>query len=229
MIDSPSAIDPLVAEGPRAAVDTLRPGLNFQRILFLDQPGPLMADLATGDIRRYESGPPVSLPMISDSFDLARLRRMQVQIGRDLRPSSVSQTLLSLDVESAACVVDVRISSENLLEIVASHGGVPPSAVHAGSSPAFVIVVEQASGEVEVSARNAETLDSISLSLSVADRSAAMVTVGGPSMRTTGQYGRRRSAPVLIDLEHHLEPVDRLRHVGRRARSVAGAARRRIG
>jgi hypothetical protein len=188
-----------------------------------------MADLATGDIRRYESGPPVSVPMVSDTFDLGRVRRVQVQIGRDLRPSPVSQTLLSLDVVSASCVVDVRITAQSQLEIVASNGTVPRATRPAGSSPAFVIVLEHANGSVSVAARNAETLDAISMTLDPADLSAAVVTVGGPSVRTTGRYGRRRSIPVLIDLEHHLEPADQLRRAARKARAVAGAVRRRIG
>jgi hypothetical protein len=226
--DAPSAIDPLVAEGPRSAVETLRPALNLQRVLFLGERGPLMADLATGDIRRYESGPPVSVPMVSDTFDLTRVRRMQVQVTRDLRPSSVSQTLLSLDIASAPCVVDVRITVDNVLEVVASNGASARATTHAGSSPAFVIVLEHADGNVSVAARNAETLEPISVKLDLADLTAATVTVCGPSVRT-GRYGRRRTIPVLIELEHHLEPLDQLRQAARRARTVAGDVRRRIG
>lgn len=230
MNDTPSAIDPLVAEGPRVPAETLRPGLNLQRVLLLAEPGPMMADLATGDIRRYESGPPVSVPMMSDTFDLGKLRRMQVQVTRDPRPSSVGQSLLSLDISSAHCIIDVRISSDDVLEVAASgEGAAAPATTQSGSSPAFVIVVVQAGGKVEVTARNAETLESISSTVELADLTSARVTICGPSTRATGRYGRRRSIPVHIDLQHHLEPVDQLRQAARRARTIAGAVRRRIG
>jgi hypothetical protein len=228
--DAPSAIDPLVAEGPRVPVETLRPGLNLQRVLLLGEPGPMMADLATGDIRRYESGPPVSVPMVSDTFDLGKLHRMQVQVIRDPRPSPLGQSLLSLDIASAGCIVDVRISADNVLEVATSgEGAAAPARTKSGTSPAFVIVVEQADGKVEVAARNAETLESISSTVELADLTSASVTVCGPSVRATGCYGRRRSIPVHIDLQHHVEPADQLRQAARKARTIAGAVRRRIG
>jgi hypothetical protein len=228
--EAPTAIDPLVAEGPRGPVETLRPGLNLQRVLLLDEPGPMMADLATGDIRRYESGPPVSVPMVSDTFDLGKLRRMQVQVTRDPRPSSVGQILLSLDVASARCIVDVRISADDVLEVVPSgEGAAAPARTKSGTSPAFVIVVKQADGRVEVAVRNAETLESISSTVELADLTSASVTVCGPNVHATGRYGRRRSVAVHIDLQHHVEPTDQLRQAARRARTIAGAVRRRIG
>lgn len=229
MNDAPSAIDPLVAEGPRAPVETLRPGISLERLLFLDEPGPMMADLATGDIRRYESGPPVSVPMVSDSFDLARIKRLQVQIIRDPRPSSTSHTLLSLDIVSADCAVQVRISATNRLELVTTGScDVPVVSVPAGASPAFVIVVETAGAQVTVSARNAETLDFSSLVVEPADLGNAVLTVGGPPATADGVLGRRRTVPVLVELAHHGEPVDQLRRAVRGARRAAGSIRSRV-
>lgn len=225
MIDSPTSIDPLVAEGPRTPLETLRPAVSLQRVLILDEPGPLMADLATGDIRRYESGPPVSVPMVSDVFDLGRVRRLQVQLIRDPRPSAVSQTLISLDIESSGSSAEVRITADNTLLLLPTGGfGSTPIVGPAGESPAFVIVVEQTNGLVTLSARNAETSDQISLECEPGDLSSVM-TIGGPSTRASGEFGRRRSIPVHIEMQHHGEPVDQLHRVVRGARRVAGSIR----
>ena len=225
MIDSPTSIDPLVAEGPRTPLETLRPAVSLQRVLILDEPGPLMADLATGDIRRYESGPPVSVPMVSDVFDLGRVRRLQVQLIRDPRPSAVSQTLMSLDIESSGSSAEVRITADNTLLLLPTGGfGSTPIVGPAGESPAFVIVVEQTNGLVTLSARNAETPDQISLECEPGDLSSVM-TIGGPSTRASGEFGRRRSIPVHIEMQQHGEPVDQLHRVVRGARRVAGSIR----
>ncbi len=225
MIDSPTSIDPLVAEGPRAPLETLRPAVSLQRVLILDEPGPMMADLATGDIRRYESGPPVSVPMVSDVFDLGRVRRLQVQLIRDPRPSAVSQTLLSLDIESSESSAEVRLTADNTLMLLPTGGfGSTPIVRPAGESPAFVIVIEQSSGLVTLSARNAETLDQISLESEPGDLYSVM-TIGGSSTRTTGEYGRRRSIPVHVEMQHHGEPVDQRHRAVRGARRVAGSIR----
>ena len=146
------------------------------------------------------------------------------------RTRSVGQTLLSLDILSAGCIVDVRISADDLLEIAATGEGISELEKQpAGSSPAFVIVVEQIDGIVEVAARNAENLQPISSAVELSDLTRASLTVGGPSVQATAMFGRRRATPVLISLERELEPVDQLRQVARRARAIAGAARRRIG
>ena len=108
-------------------------------------------------------------------------------------------------------------------------GAAAPARTKSGTSPAFVIVVEQDDGKVEVAARNAETLESISSTVELADLTSASVTVCGPSLPATGRYGRRRSIPVHIEIQHHVEPADRLRQAARRARTIAGAVRRRIG
>lgn len=227
MNDAPSAIDPLVAEGPRTPVETLRPMESLQRLLLLDEPGPMMVDLATSDIRRYESGPPVSVPMVSDTFDLGAVRRLQVQLIADPRPSSTSDTLFALNIVSARCLVDVRVSATNQLELIPTGScDVPAVSVPAGASPAFVIVIETAQGQVTVSARNAETLDFTSLVLDVADLSEAVLTVGGPSVSTKG---RRHTIPVHIDIAHHGEPVDQLRRAARGVRRVAGSIRDKVG
>lgn len=225
MNDAPSAIDPLVAEGPLAPVETLRPAPSLQRVLLLDDPGPAMVDLESGDIRRYESGPPVSVPMVSNVFDLSRVRRLQLQILQDPRPSSVSQTLASLDVRSAGLIVDVRATPAGLLEVTSSGSLEQSTAGPLGSSPALVVVIEFDRTSVRVSARNADTLTSIRLDLEVGDGTAAALTVGGQSTRVTDTIGRRRTIPVLIELEHHSEPIDRVSRVLGRVRHVAGVMR----
>lgn len=229
MIDGPSEIDPLVAEGPRAPVETLRPGLSLERVLLLDEGRPLMADLATGDIRPYESGPPVSVPMWSDHFDLSTIGRLQVQVTRDPRPASVSQTLLAVDVSSAQSAVDVRLTPSNVLEICGS-GKAQDHRLElpAGGSPAFVIAVDSADETVTVSVRNAETLDFTSVSFDAADTSRTVVTVGGPSQRSGSASGRRRSVPVLIEIHPARVPVDHFRRALRGARRIGGALRQRV-
>ncbi len=229
MTDGPTAIDPLVAEGPRAPVEALRPGLSLQRVVLFGEDGPLMADLATGDIRRYESGPPVSVPMVSDRFDLGAVGRLQIQITQDPRPSSTAQTLLGLDVQSAGAAVDVRILPSNLLEIVGS--GLASNATittPAGVSPAYVIVIEHNGDHITVSVRNAETLEFTSLVIDAADTSDSVVSIGGPSERSGFSAGRRRSVPVLIDVQKPPTPVDQLARATRLARRLAGTVRNRV-
>ena len=229
MIDGPTAIDPLVAEGPPLPVETLRPGLSLQRVLLLDESGLLMADLATGDIRRYESGPPVSVPMVSDRFDLGSAGRIQIQITRDPRPTSVAQPLFGIDIHSARSAVDVRILPSNSLEIAGSGRALPASVTApAGGSPAFVIVVEYANEQMTVSVRNAETLDFTSLTIDVADPSDSVVSIGGPSDRSGSTVGRRRSVPVLIDVQKQSTPADHVTRVVSGVRRLVGAARQRV-
>lgn len=225
MNDGPSPIDPLVAEGPLAPVDTLRPAPSLQRIILLDEAGPMMVDLESGDVRRYESGPPVSVPMVSDRFDLSQVRRLQIQLLRDPRPSSVSQTLLSLDVSSAGMVIDVRATPDNVLEVSVS--GAIEAAVSGplGASPAVVVVIETQDSALRVSARNADTLTSTVLEVEAGNCSNATLTVGGPSSRITGTIGRRRTIPVQVDLAHHGEPIDQLRRGLLAARRLARSVR----
>lgn len=229
MTDGPTAIDPLVAEGPRAPVESLRPGLSLQRVLLFDPDGPMMADLATGDIRRYESGPPVSVPMVSDRFDLGSVGRLQLQLTRDPRPTSTAQTLVGLDVRSANSAVDVRILPTNLLEIVGSGRASDVSiTASAGMSPAYVIVIEHDGDKVTVAVRNAETLDFTSVVVDVSDATDSVLSIGGPSDRSGGAPGRRRSVPVLIDVQKAPTPVDQLARVARGARRLAGVVRNRV-
>lgn len=230
MIDPPATIDPLVAEGPRQAVDTLRPGLNLQRVLLLDEPGLLMADLATGDIRPYENGPPVAIPMVSDHFDLGAIRRLQFQVNRDPRPSSTSQTLFGLELVPRRSAVDISITPDNRLEIRGSgRASAISSSGPAGVSPAFVIVVEPGDEQLAVSVRNAETLTPIVAQFDSPPGYEGRVVVGGPSELSERPLGRRRSTPVLVEVQRRVDPVDRIRRVASEMRRVAGAARRRIG
>ena len=229
MKNGPTAIDPLVAEGPSAPVETLRPGLSLQRVVLFEEDGPFMADLATGDIRRYESGPPVSVPMVSDRFDLRSVGRLQIQLTRDPRPTSLAQTLIGIDIGSAESSVDVRILPSNFLEIVGSGLASSESvSTAAGSSPAFVVVIQLDDEKLTVSARNAETLDFTSLSIEVASGANSVLSIGGPSHRSGLPAGRRRSVPVQIDVQRPPTPVDQLARAARGARRLAGAVRNRV-
>ena len=198
-------------------------------MLLLDESGLLMADLATGDIRRYESGPPVSVPMVSDRFDLGSAGRIQIQITRDPRPTSTAQPLIGIDINSAGTAVDVRILPSNLIEIVGSGRASPASVTApAGGSPAFVMVVEYTNEQMTVSVRNADTLDSTSLIIDVADPSNSVVTIGGPSDRSGSAMGRRRSVPVLIDVQKPPTTVDQVTRLVSGIRRLVSAARQRV-
>lgn len=227
MIDGPSPIEPLLVEGPRVPMETLRPLVSFQRVLLLNGGPPSMVDLATGDIRRWENGPAVQVPCVSSPFELAAYARIQTQVLRDPRPSPVDLVLLSLAIGDL--VVDVVETTARELEI--RSGG--PSRVMAsspiGGSSAIVIVIEPAMSqdvsEVKVSARNAETVEAIDTTVSISG-SVATLTIGGPSTAVTGRYGRRRLIPASVDVALRAEPIDQFRRVARKARSVAGNLRK---
>lgn len=228
MIDGPSPIDPLLAEGPRAPMDTLRPAASLQRVLLLDGGEPLMADLATGDIRRWENGPPLSVPCVSTPFELSLYTRIQVQVLRDPRPSSVDLVLLSMNVGHLA--IDVVETTQRRLEIRSAPGGLPSATTAIGESPAIVIVIEPAEADgtkkVTISARNAETAEVIQSTVPC-PQSVATLTIGGPSTSMTGRYGRRRLTPVHLEVVTRGEPIDQFRRVARRARRVITSIRRR--
>lgn len=228
MTDGPSAIDPLVAEGPLAPVESLRPAPSLQRVLILDSPTPQMVDLAAGNVRPYENGPPVSVPMTSTRFDFAALTRLQVQVLRDPRPTSLDTTLLSLQLADAGVVVDVRETPDGTLRIDAPSGS---ASGPIGASPAVVVVVTRIATEqthrLSVTARNAETMTHVEHELAVATTTNAMVTIGGPTSDITGQHGRRRTIPVHLETSVPVEPVDQMRRAVRGAKRVAGSIRAR--
>lgn len=231
MTDSPSAIDPLVAQGPLAPVESLRPAPSLQRVLILDTPTPHMIDLAGGNVRPYENGPPVSIPMTSTRFDLASIERLQVQVLRDPRPTSADTTLFSLHLGDGNRTIDVRETSNG--KLVIDVGEPDPMTTPIGESPAVVIVVTRSSTEstqhVTVSARNAETMEESSTTFDIATVSNAMVTIGGPTTEVAGRVGRRRTIPVQIHTAHTVEPVDQVRRVLRGAKRAAGSIRGRVG
>lgn len=231
MTDGASAIDPLVAAGPLVPVGPLRPAPSLQRIVVLGGAIPKMIDLSGGNIRPYENGPPVSVPMTSTRFDLASLDRLQVQLLRDPRPSSVDSTLFSLHLADADRFVDVRETPDGSL--VLDDDRTTPTTSPIGESPAVVIVVSSASTETShhlvVSARNAETMQATQIELDVATLTNTTVTIGGPTAERTGTIGRRRTIPVQIDTALPPQPIDQVRRAVRGAKRVAGSMRGRIG
>lgn len=228
MIDGPSPIEPLLAEGPRTPMETLRPLVNFQRVLLLNGEAPRMVDLATGDIRLWENGPSVLVPCVSTPFDLSSYALIQVQVLRDPRPTSVDLTLFSMNLGGAA--IDVVETTTRLLEIrsEAESSGLVSTAI--GGSSAIVIMIEpfmlDGVSHMKVSARNAETVESIELSVPI-HGSVAILTIGGPSSPITGAYGRRRLIPAHLDVAVRVEPVDQFRRVARKARLLVGSLRKK--
>jgi hypothetical protein len=230
--DGPSSINPLVREAPFVPMETLRPAANLQRVLLLDRPGPQMADLASGDVRRYENGPPISIPMVSTRFDLGAIDRLQIQVLRDPRPTSISTTLVSLHLGEAKITIDVVESPDGQL-LITSSGGRGPRQISGpiGASPAVVVVVQPDAQDatVAVTARNAETMESLEMKTSASSLTKTLVTIGGPTTEVTGAYGRRRSIPVHVELTTSTGPVDQLQRGLRLARRIAASARNRAG
>lgn len=228
MIDGPSPIEPLLVEGPRAPMETLRPLVNLQRVLLLDGDMPFMVDLATGDIRQWENGPPLLVPCVSTPFELAAYVRIQAQVLRDPRPASVDLILLSIQLGTRA--IDVVETTRRRLEVRTE--GAPSALVSSaiGESLAIVIVIEPVHedgvSEVRISARNAETAEAIETAVSV-PMSIATLTIGGPSTAITGVYGRRRLIPANLEVARRVEPIDQFRRVARKARRVVGNLRAR--
>ena len=234
MIDGPSPIDPLVVEGPLLPVENLRPLVSLQRMVLLDQAGPLMADLATGDIRRYENGPPVSVPMVSNEIDFGDVERLQVQVLRDPRPTSVETILCSLWIADSDASFEVSEGVGQRLVVRTSVGGKTNEVTAAiGGSMAIVIVFEQHEVDgryrVTIRARNADGMDWINDDVVVGEVTGTTLTVGGPTTTRNGLYGRTRMIPVQLDVVLRSEPVDQVRRAVRGAKRAAGALRSRVG
>jgi hypothetical protein len=213
-------------------METLRPAANLQRVLLLHRPGPQMADLDSGDVRRFENGAPISVPMVSTRFDLGAIGRLQIQVLRDPRPTSTSTTLVSIHLEAAKITIDVAESPSGQL-LISSSGGREPRRVSGpiGRSPAIVVVIEpdEQDAAVSVTARNAETMESLEMRTSVSSFAETLVTVGGPTTEAAGTFGRRRLIPVHIELTAPVGPVDQLQRGLRLARRIASSARNRAG
>lgn len=234
MIDGPSAIDPLVAEGPLLPMETLRPLASLQRVVLLDRPGPMMADLETGDFRQYENGPPVSVPMVSNVVDFAAIDRLQVQVLRDPRPTSVEVTLLSLHLGDAGVTIDVRESPMQKMSLhMTDSAGHKEVTAPIGKSSAIVVVIERNAVEgqqhLTVQARNAESMSWTSVDADVSETGGTTLTVGGPTTAVDGMYGRSRMIPVQLEVTLHGEPIDQVRRVVQGARRAVGALRSRVG
>lgn len=226
MIDGASSIDPLVAEGPLLPVETLRPAPSLQRVLLLDHAQPRMADLASGDIRGWENGPPVSVPLVSTAFALDSYARLQVQVLRDPRPTSVDVVLVSMGCGSA--VIDIVETTSAELLIRSSKGDAVRAPI--GGSPAIVTAFypDIDNGTLKITARNAETLEGIEANVRISWWDSAMLTIGGPLTDETHTHGRRRLIPVHIDFERPRLPAEQVRRAVSGARRVAGAVRDRV-
>jgi len=211
------SIDPARIEGPRVPVDTVRPVVSEQRVLLLDGAQPEMLDLAAGEVRPWENGPPITVPCESAPFQIADFALLQIQLVRDLRSASTDLTLLSLVVGDQT--IEVSDRSDGQLVVA----GPDQSAERPiGTSPAIVITIEPLLAEGDfvatVSARNAENAESCSLTVPLPNE-LATITIGGPSTTATGRFGRRRPSAVHIVARRHETPT----HIARR---VVGRARR---
>jgi len=188
-----------------------------------------MVDLSDGNVRPFENGPPVSIPMTSTRFDFSSLDRLQVQVLRDLRPTSIDSTLFSLHLGDADRVVDVIETPDG--KFLLRQGSAPAMATSIGESSAIVVVIERTSADDEhrftISARNAETMEALSIELSVRTVTNAMVTVGGPTTEVTSERGRRRLSPIHLEVVAHREPIEQVKRVMQGARRVAGSLRGR--
>lgn len=221
MIDGPSAIDPLVTEGPTQPGISLRPAVSEQRVLVLDGGPARMVDLAAGNIRAWENGPPVSIPCVSAPFDLSDYGRLQVQVLRDPRPTSVDVTLLSLEMGQRS--VDVIELASGGLSIATPDTSVDGPA---GQSPAIVILLEPSDEQCCITVRNAESPSGFEATVPLPS-GAATLTIGGPSAHLGAPIGRRRLVPVLIDAVPVATAPDQVRRVAGRVRRAAASLRDR--
>lgn len=218
-MNSSRPLDPQLEAGPRVPTDVLRPLESEQRILCLDGPEPMMIDLAQGNIRRWENGPPLSIPCVSTPFDLDDYQSILVQVQRDPRPTSVDLTLLSLEVDGK--LIDVVENADSTLEIRAEG----ESILHPiGSSLAVVVTLHPSADELIIRARNAESLEGAELAVSWGT-GVSTLTIGGTSAHVTGHHGRRRLIPAFVDVQRRRAPVDQVQ----RARNIAERAARGVG
>lgn len=219
-------LDPALGEGPRQPGSTIRPARSEQRMLLLDGDTPQMIDLAAGNIRAWESGPPITVPCESTPFTLGDFSLIQVQLVRDLRASSVDLTLLALAIDDT--MIEVIDRTDDMLVVT---GPGDSMEMPIGSSPAIVIDLTptRTEGKLDllVSARNAESPSSQSVRFSVPD-ALAVLTIGGPSTALTGRHGRRRPSAVHINASRigapaTTPPPPLLRRVVGRARREVSA------
>lgn len=215
------ALDPSLADGPLTPTPVSRPLVSEQRVLLLNGPRPEMFDLTAGDVRPWENGPPITVPCESLPFALSRFSYLQIQLVRDLRASSTDLHLLSLSVGDS--LVEVLDQRSGELALRGPGGQVTQPR---GSSPAIVIgfrpTPRESGLEILVTVRNADSESSCSMTFSLPD-AAAVLTIGGPSVATTGQYGRRRPSAVHIQAQNHLEAAGMARRVAGRLRREANS------
>ena len=226
MSSRPVYLDPSLAVGPTSPVSTVRPVVSEQRVLLLDGERPEMVDLAAGEIRPWENGPPITIPCESTPFSLADFTQVQVQLFRDLRSASTDQCLFTLVAGDAVITVSESVGGQLMIAGPRNSAERP-----IGSSPAIVVTMRPTPQEhglrVEFSARNAETQEPCTITETLAVDAMATLTIGGPSAELTGRSGRKRPSSVHVHAERRMDAATTVKRVAGRARREASSIMQR--
>lgn len=223
-------LDPALGEGPRTPTETVRPLVSDERVLLLNGSFPAMVEVGSGRMAPWENGPPVLLPCVSRPFDLFDFERIQVQVLRDPRPTSVDLTLVSLTVGSPGegVSIEIRESVSGRLEVL---GGDELVDCPIGSSQAVVVVFEPSEAEsgatLTVSARNADTMQHITTTCGVPKVDSRLLVGSAPPTPAT-LPGRARLSPVLVDVSRRQSPPDLVKRGAARAKRYASAVAQRV-
>lgn len=221
MNSRPVQLNPQLVAGPSQPVSTVRPSVSQQRVLLLDDGRPEMLDLVDGEIRPWENGPPITIPVLSTPFRLTDYSHIQVQLFRDLRSTSVDRVLFSVAMGEQS--IDV-IESQQLELVVDGPSRSATSAI--GASPAVVVTIKPVSSEtgtrLVVSARNAETDMSCEITELLVGEFATL-TIGGPTTALSGRSGRLRPSAVHIHTQPRTDAASLAKRVATRARREASS------
>lgn len=214
-----SVLDPLLQDGPGSPSPNFRPGLRNTPLLLLDAQ-PRLLDVATSAYTPWTNGGPYPLPMASAPFSFADITHLMLQVERD--NYSTNDDIVIASVLIGTRYVEVIESPAGEL-IIASGGEKVVGSI--GESPNVVTLIEPSEQDgrttLDVTARNADTLAGITLTIE-ADTTQGRVVVGGPIVDGNDGPGRRRRGSIYIDCQHHSsnQPLDRLssgvRRVARR-------------
>lgn len=215
-------LDPSLAAGPTNPVSTVRPATSEQRVLFLDGDHPELLDLVTSEIRPWENGPPITIPCESTPFRLAEYAQLQVQMFRDLRSASTDQCLFALVGGETMITVTESLDGRLMLAGPRRRAECP-----VGVSPAVVVTmrptIQEGGISLEVSARNAESQQSCTITETLSGDVLTTLTVGGPSSALTDRSGRRRPSSVHIHSERRTDAAELVKRVAGRARQGASS------
>lgn len=225
------ALDPLLAMGPEVPRLNFRPAVRPQRLLLLDGPTLELFDIGKDIYVPWQNGVPVSLPFTSAPFVADELEFVMVQVERDIKTTNEDVVLVSWRVGEDLSIEVVETAAGEL--VVARNSGVGRSDLVAGpigESPAIVTMFELGpnQGEVTLTARNAETMTGISLTVETGDTGDvdAAVTIGGPTTDLVGSIGHRRAA--LVHLDTRRRDDHQLARASSGLRRVAGRVRDRL-